>query len=241
MIHRKVLYISILWTTLIFMGYNILLTADNNNTNNNMTIPNEAEGSTTTDSDSPKEICKDYDGKWKDGTCNFKNEDEDDEVAFDHYMADEGLWDDYAAKQQEQDKEFKEEEEEEKEDEGKRYVNPDGGAPLYEEELTEEEKEKDYYEEIKPSAKPRIKMEDWRNEVEPIDDAKIPSTTLKFNDEEEREKYEKEMEKHEVETIEPTDDGTPEPDPVEESSDDGAVEEEPEEENNDSGGGEDEE
>jgi hypothetical protein len=27
------------------------------------------------------------------------------------------------------------------EDEGKRYVNPDGGVPLYEDELTEDEKE----------------------------------------------------------------------------------------------------
>jgi hypothetical protein len=45
-----------------------------------------------------------------------------------------------------------------KEDEDKRYVNPDGGAPLYEDELTEEEK--GYYEEYKPE-KEQKNIEYW--------------------------------------------------------------------------------
>ena len=48
------------------------------------------------------------------------------------------------------------------EDEGKRYVNPDGGAPLYEDELTEDEK--DYYEEYKPE-KEQKQIEDLGNTV----------------------------------------------------------------------------
>ena len=47
-------------------------------------------------------------------------------------------------------------------DGGKRYVNPDGGAPLYEDELTEDEK--DYYEEYKPE-KEQKQIEDWGNTV----------------------------------------------------------------------------
>ena len=45
------------------------------------------------------------------------------------------------------------------EDEGKRYENPDGGAPLYQDELTEDEK--NYYPEYKPENTPVI--EDTRN------------------------------------------------------------------------------
>ena len=59
----------------------------------------------------------------------------------------------------------------EPEEEEKRYVNPDGGAPLYEDELTEDEK--DYYEEYKPE-KEKV-VEDWRNEVEPLPENKINS------------------------------------------------------------------
>ncbi|HJT85166.1 MAG TPA: hypothetical protein VJ697_11855 [Nitrososphaeraceae archaeon] len=47
-------------------------------------------------------------------------------------------------------------------EEEKRYVNPDGGAPLYEDELTEDEK--DYYEEYKPE-KEQKQMEDGGNTV----------------------------------------------------------------------------
>lgn len=52
--------------------------------------------------DSPKEICKNHDGKWKDGTCTFPNDNErqDAEVGFDHTMEEEGLWDNYAAEQE---------------------------------------------------------------------------------------------------------------------------------------------
>src|SRR5918994_5885764 len=61
-----------------------------------------------------------------------------------------------AQEQEETETEFKEDKSDEYaeeinskiEDEGKRYVNPDGGAPLYEDELTEDEK--DDYEEYKP-------------------------------------------------------------------------------------------
>jgi hypothetical protein len=69
-----------------------------------------------------------------------------------------------AQEQQEIETEFKKDKSDEyaeeinskKEDEGKRYVNPDGGAPLYEDELTEEEK--DDYTEYKLESK--VKMED---------------------------------------------------------------------------------
>jgi hypothetical protein len=152
--------------------------------------------------ESPKQICEDTSGEWKDGTCNFSKEEREHgyQEDFDHSMEEEGLWDNYALEQQSKEEaaqerkkmtqsksfekfveskgididddyhwlsaqeqeeietEFKEDKSDEyeaeinskKEDveEGKRYVNPDGGAPLYEDELTEDEK--DYYEEYKP-------------------------------------------------------------------------------------------
>ena len=55
----------------------------------------------------------------------------------------------------------------EEENEGKRYVNPDGGAPLYEDELTEDEK--DYYEEYKPEKEEQQQIEDWGNTVSNTD------------------------------------------------------------------------
>jgi hypothetical protein len=51
--------------------------------------------------DTPKGLCKDYDGTWNDGKCKFENS--DDEVDFDHRLEDKGLYDDYAKDKQEED------------------------------------------------------------------------------------------------------------------------------------------
>ena len=61
-------------------------------------------------------------------------------------------------------------------DEGKRYENPDGGAPLYEDELTEDEK--DYYEEYKPE-KEQKQIEDYSNTVSELPDA--PTENVKYS------------------------------------------------------------
>ena len=87
-------------------------------------------------------------------------------------------------------------------DEGKRYVNPDGGAPLYEDELTEDEK--NYYEEYKPE---KEKVEDWKNEVEPIREDKIASPIFVKNEDYDSEEnvdrsYEYEGENESTETKE---------------------------------------
>ncbi len=63
---------------------------------------------------------------------------------------------------------------------GKRYVNPDGGAPLYEDELTEDEK--DYYEEYKPEKEETI--EDWKNEVTTTEGEEATKQILAQQDEE---------------------------------------------------------
>ena len=46
--------------------------------------------------DSEKDLCKDNDGKWKDGGCVFKEDDgidkEQNEVNFEHDLADMGMW-----------------------------------------------------------------------------------------------------------------------------------------------------
>ena len=47
--------------------------------------------------DSEKDLCKDNDGKWKDGGCVFKEDDgidkEQNEVNFEHDLADNDMWD----------------------------------------------------------------------------------------------------------------------------------------------------
>jgi hypothetical protein len=68
-----------------------------------------------------------------------------------------------------------------KEDEGKRYVNPDGGAPLYEDELTEEEK--GYYEEYKPE-KEQKNIEDWGNTVSYSEEEQIQNEENEITPEE---------------------------------------------------------
>ena len=68
----------------------------------------------------------------------------------------------------------------EEENEGKRYVNPDGGAPLYEDELTEDEK--DYYEEYKAEKEETI--EDWKNEVTTTEGEEATKQILAQQDEE---------------------------------------------------------
>jgi hypothetical protein len=112
---------------------------------------------------------------------------------------------------------------------GKRYVNPDGGAPLYEDELTEEEK--DEYTEYKPE---KEKVEDWKNKVEPIRDDKIPSDiAIPVEEADSQETNEPEEDIADYNEAEESNDEEEEQD-EDESEDDEQEEDEPEEDNSDS-------
>jgi hypothetical protein len=135
--------------------------------------------------------------------------------------------------------EEKEKEQEKEEDEGKRYVNPDGGAPLYEDELTEEEK--DDYTEYKPEKEEeQQQIEDWQNEVEPVQKDFEASPKFTYTNEEEEEKHQKEIkefnEAQDEDTESDDSSGVEEEDVSEEEQDEPEEEEqdEPEEEEEES-------
>lgn len=100
----------------------ILLTI--NATTPNATIPNEADGSTDNNRyidtvpskesvDKLKDMCKGSEGEWKNGECTFKDREGDtqwtnaekDKVDFEHYLADENMWNTYEEQQEEAEKE----------------------------------------------------------------------------------------------------------------------------------------
>jgi hypothetical protein len=128
---QLLLFIIIAWSLLAFVSYNVLTTAE--------ASTEEYDCSTLSEPDDYFYCDEfDWDGfspdkEWADEKCDASE--------------------DYAKNPKNCDKAYdlveeKEKEQEKEEDEGKRYVNPDGGAPLYEDELTEEEK--DDYTEYKP-------------------------------------------------------------------------------------------
>jgi hypothetical protein len=114
------------------------------------------------------------------------------------------------------------EEQKEQEDEGKRYVNPDGGTPLYEDELTEEEK--DDYEEYKPEKEseteihnetPEIEVEDEEaveEELEEIEEGENMDRSYNYEGEDEstETEEEEEFEEEEYEAEEEDDEETEE-------------------------------
>jgi hypothetical protein len=144
--------------------------------------------------------------------------------SFKKHLESKGIdYDDYdniSAEEQEQiETEFKEDksdeyEEElnnkEEEDEGKRYVNPDGGAPLYEDELTEDEKDEALEEPVNIKASPEFGPIEKNPDYDPEKVANEPKL--------------EEEEQTELEDDEPT-----EPESEEEDEDEDE-EEEPEEE-----------
>lgn len=216
---RQILYMSVLWTTLIFIGYNLLTTADDNKTN--MTIPNEAEAATA--ESKLKDVCKQMDGEWKDSECKFKDgvemgkpySKEQYQVDFDHTLEEEGLWDKYAAEQE--DKKYKNicDDVDGKWTKDGCETDHDGPkADKFEEKVTELHQQE---QESEPE-----QIEDWRNTVEekepeqiiveewekhhgsPGDDVKIaspiPMTIIENSDDEEKEEeseYEEEEESDE--------------------------------------------
>ena len=158
--HEKQILILLLWSLLIFIGYNVLTV--------------EAKES------DDKKVCEKYNGEWEKiddfGTksCQFDNE-QDRAI----YSIRPGFSLDGTNSDSEYGREDLSEEEvaaieddicdnedggttdidiykssKEDYDEGKRYENPDGGAPLYEDELTEDEK--DDYTEYKPEKEEQI-------------------------------------------------------------------------------------
>ena len=78
----------------------------------NLTFPNAVDEKTIMDwgntveaaESDAKQICKDYDGEWKNDECKFEKDSkypkEQNQEDFEHYMEDHDLWDDYAATQQ---------------------------------------------------------------------------------------------------------------------------------------------
>ena len=236
--YEKQTLIVLLWSVLIFIGYNVITVE-------------------AAESDDDKKVCESYGGEWtksdvgEDRYCKIDNEKDQqlysirpgfslDSTGADaeYGREDLGMTDEEAAAQEDAicDDEDAEttnislcKSDKKDDDEGKRYVNPDGGAPLYEDELTEDEK--DDYTEYKPE---KENIEDWRNEVEPISDNKIasPITVIKeVNDdvdlEEPGEIDEEADESNDVEEAEEESDD-------DESEDDEQEEDEPEENNSDS-------
>ena len=203
-------YIIIAWSLLVFVGYNVLTVEaaeekDMVDALREMKFVNDDEDDTGLKSIAIEQACKDNDGQWKDNSwCKFDKDKTGDEVEFEHQLEDRGLtyyyadvaeaefseeWDKYQqekyAKEQDNQKKI-----EDSRNEGKRYVNPDGGAPLYEDELTEEEK--DDYNEYKPPKEEQI--EDWKNTVDIPDNLELNSPVLTVpvdKDDNEEEKDEK--------------------------------------------------
>jgi hypothetical protein len=278
--YEKQILIVLLWSVMIFIGYNILTV--------------EAKES------NDKKVCESYNGEWKnigggDRGCTFDNVDEaerygyrpgfsldstgsdaeygiEDLVSYDNegnkvyppnpfdktdsskqqqeerakmtqsksfekFVESKGIDidDDYhwlsAQEQEEIETEFKEDKSDEyaeeinkdnKEDEGKRYVNPDGGAPLYEDELTEDEK--DDYTEYKPEKDEKQQEEESEGWEEKgyVDLKASPQFELSEEDEKEIEEVEEEQAKLD-------DDGPTEPQEESEEYDEQSSQEESDE------------
>ena len=156
--YEKPILIVLFWSVLAFIGYNVLT----------------AEASEKED----KKVCEEYGGKWKnnpndygdDRGCMFENEKDQQAYAIrpgysldgtgsdaEYGRMDLDMSDDEAAAIEDDICDNEDgsttdidicKSSKEDYDEGKRYENPDGGAPLYEDELTEDEK--DDYTEYKP-------------------------------------------------------------------------------------------
>ena len=79
---KNILYIFVIWTLFIYVGYNVLTAAE----------------ASTDQQKLQKEMCIDYKAKWKDGECHFSKEsmkNTDDQGDYEDDLWEAGLYDDY--------------------------------------------------------------------------------------------------------------------------------------------------